>query len=312
MLKLDRATRDANRELTQTGTITRLLSGDYTVRLSGASENGAETVVCRARGKLRLERISPLVGDRVEVRGNTVINVLPRKNVFERPPVANLDTLVLITCNVNPVADTFVLDTLIAIAEQKNCEPLIVLNKCDLDTCDELFAAYSGAGFGVLRVSALTGSGLDELATALKGKTCAFAGNSGSGKSSILNALSALDFTGLHIKVGEVSVKLGRGRHTTRHTELFELGGGALVVDTAGFSKLDTDLLELLPNEIADCFREFEPFIGGCRFQDCNHLKEPDCAVIAALQRGEISKSRYVSYERLFAAAKERQRTQYD
>ena len=284
-----------------TGTIMKALSGFYYVDCEGT------LYTCRARGKFRHKGESPLVGDRVEITdlgGGTgsVDLILDRKNAFSRPAVANMDQLVMIAAGVNPVTDPFLIDRVAAIAERKNCEPVVCLNKCDLEPCEQLYAIYSKAGFTTIQVSAVTGEGVQQLSDAIAGKTVVFTGNSGVGKSSILNALDP----GLAIATGEVSEKLGRGRHTTRHVELFRLPNGALVADTPGFASFDTDVPELLDKEeLALAFREFAPYLGQCRFVGCSHTKEKGCAVLEALEKGEISPSRHHSYVRLYEAAKE-------
>lgn len=284
-----------------TGTIMKALSGFYYVACEGI------LYTCRARGKFRHKGENPLVGDRVEITdlgGGTgsVDRILERKNAFSRPAVANMDQLVMIAAGVNPVTDPFLIDRVAAIAERKHCEPVVCLNKCDLEPCEQLCEIYSKAGFTTIQVSAVTGEGVQQLSDAIAGKTVVFTGNSGVGKSSILNALDP----GLAIATGEVSEKLGRGRHTTRHVELFRLPNGALVADTPGFASFDTDVPELLDKgELALAFREFAPYLGQCRFVGCSHTKEKGCAVLEALEKGEISPSRHRSYVRLYEAAKE-------
>lgn len=284
-----------------TGQIVKALSGFYYV------DTGAgEPVPCRGRGKLRHQRLTPLVGDRVEITrlddGTGMVDaVLPRKNQFSRPAVANIDQLVIVCSGAVPVTDPFLIDRMAAMAEWKGCAPLIVFNKCDLERADGLVAVYRAAGFATLQVSAGTGEGVDALAAAVAGKVSAFTGNSGVGKSSILNALHP----GFALQVGEVSEKLGRGRHTTRHVELFPVAGG-LVADTPGFSAFDVDQMEAIPKEeLAGAFREFAPFSGGCRFQGCAHVKERGCALLEAVNAGKIAPSRHESYVRLYEQAKE-------
>lgn len=261
---------------------------------------------CRGRGKLRYEGNSPLVGDFVEftleeagVKG-TIERILPRKNSFHRPAVANIDCMVILACAVNPVTDPFLIDRVSAIAEHSGCEVILCINKADLDPGDKLYDIYKTTPYTLILTSAETLQGIEELRTATRGKICAFTGNSGAGKSSILNALSP----DLNISVGEVSEKLGRGRHTTRHVELFSLGGGAFIADTPGFSSFDFDRTEFIPkDELQHCFREFEPFLGKCRFDDCAHISEPDCAVRQAAGEKLISPSRHESYVKLYEAA---------
>ena len=282
------------------GRIQKALSGFYYV------DTGTEVLTCRARGKFRKDGVSPLVGDRVEVRelGNGegfVEAILPRKNAFTRPAVANIDQLVVIASGAIPKTDPFLIDRVAAIAALKGCEVIILLNKCDLDSADSLYQIYRAAGFQTLRVSAQTGEGLEELIPLISGKLSAFTGNSGVGKSSILNALDP-EF---HLQVGEVSDALGRGRHTTRHVELFRLSCGAEIVDSPGFSSFETEELNLeLKHRLPDTFREFQPYLEHCRFVGCSHTKEKGCAVLEAVRRGDIQKIRHASYLRLYEELK--------
>ena len=280
----------------------KALSGFYYVD----GRDGALTA-CRGRGKFRHQKLIPLVGDRVRFtplgEGAGILDeILPRKNQFQRPAVANIDQLVVIASGAVPVTDPFLIDRVVSIAEGRDCEPVICINKCDLDAAEELYQTYRKAGFLTLRVSAETGKGIPELASAIAGKVSAFTGNSGVGKSSILNALEP-EF---RLQVGEVSDKLGRGRHTTRHVELFRLSSGAIVADTPGFSSFDTEGMELRrPEELQYTFREFAPYLDQCRFTGCAHVKEKGCAVLAAVKAGEIAPSRHASYVRLYEQAKE-------
>lgn len=190
--------------------------------------------------------------------------VLPRKNAFERPAAANIDQLVVIASAAIPRTDPFLIDRIAAIAALKGCEVVLLLNKCDLDPAEELYGIYTAAGFPTLRVSAETGEGLDTLIPLIAGKLSAFTGNSGVGKSSILNALDPT----FHLKIGEISTALGRGRHTTRHVELFRLGCGAEVIDSPGFSSFETEELNWeLKQHLPETFPEFRPYLGQCRFQ---------------------------------------------
>lgn len=282
------------------GRIQKALSGFYYV------DTGSEVLTCRARGKFRKDGVSPLVGDRVEVRelGNGegfVERICPRKNAFARPAVANIDQLVIIGSGAIPKTDPFLIDRVAAIAALKGCEAIILLNKCDLDRADDLYDLYRAAGFQTLRVSAETGEGLEELKPLIAGKLSTFTGNSGVGKSSILNALDpAFD-----LKVGEISEALGRGRHTTRHVELFKLSCGAEIVDSPGFSSFETDELNLeWKRRLPETFREFAPYLGQCRFVGCSHTKEKGCAVLEAVRRGDIQKKRHESYLRLYEELK--------
>lgn len=287
-------------EQTNQGTIIRALSGFYDV------DTGHGIVRCRARGKFRKEKITPLVGDRVifQQSGDQgyVQELLPRKNCFIRPAVANVDALVMLASQVNPVTEPFLIDRVAAIAAVQKVELILVLNKCDLDMAEDLYNIYRGTGMRLFRLSAKTGEGVEPLRQQLSGKLAAFTGNSGVGKSSLLNCL----YPEAHMAVGEVSEKLGRGRHTTRHIELFSLPDGTRIMDTPGFSAFDTDQMDLgAPEELSLAFPEFAPYLGACRFDDCAHIKEKGCAVLEALSQGKIHPSRHASYVRLYEKAKE-------
>lgn len=278
------------------GTIIKALSGFYYV---SCGENVYE---CKARGRFRLDGMSPLVGDKVcfatDSSGKGFIEkVYDRKNSFIRPAVANIDALVFVAANTNPITDPFLIDRVSVIAEEACCELIVCINKVDIDPADELYAIYTGSGFTTRRTSAATGEGIPELRAALDGKICAFTGNSGVGKSSLLNSISP-EF---NIEVAAVSNKLGRGKHTTRHVELYNIGGATFIADTPGFASFDIKMMQdIEKQELQHDFREFKKYIGNCRFNDCAHLKEPGCAVTDALRRGEIMPSRYQSYKRLY------------
>ena len=284
------------------GQIFKALSGFYYV-----DDGSGQLTACRARGKFRHQHLSPLVGDRVRftpLEGDSGVldEILPRKNEFQRPAVANIDALVIIASGAVPVTDPFLIDRVVSIAEGKGCESIICINKCDLDEAQALYDTYTQAGFLTLRVSAETGEGMDALSAAIAGKVCAFTGNSGVGKSSILNALEPA----FHLQVGQVSQRLGRGRHTTRHVELFRLPNRAVAADTPGFSSFDTETMELRPpEELAAAFREFRPYLDHCRFAGCAHVKEKECAVLQAVREGKIPASRHASYVRLYQQARE-------
>ena len=282
----------------QTGRIVRSISGFYDVVLPTG------TVTCQARGILRKEGMTPLTGDMVRVvmqRGKGMIQqVLPRKNSFIRPAVANVDALLIFAANVNPVTEPFLIDRVTAIAGNKGVESILCVNKTDLDEAEELCGIYSHAGFRVIATSAQTGAGIGELRRALQGKLTAFTGNSGVGKSSILNRLCPE----LKLPTGEVSEKLGRGRHTTRHVELFSLDHETFVMDTPGFSSSDTDQMDVILKEnLQYAFPDFGPWLGRCQFHDCSHRREPGCAVRQAAENREIEQSRYDSYLRLYEKA---------
>ena len=286
-----------------TGTIIKALSGFYYVDM-GAEQ---EPITCRGRGKLRHQKITPLVGDHVAITvtedGTGMVDeVLPRSNQFQRPMVANMDQLVILASGAIPVTDPFLIDRMVSLAEYKGCQPIICFNKCDLEPATQLVELYQKAGFQSFAISAQTGEGLEQLLGVLDGKISAFTGNSGVGKSSVLNALCPQ----FGLKVGQVSEKLGRGRHTTRHVELFRVGGG-LVADTPGFSAFDVEQMELIPKEeLANTFREFRPYLEQCRFVGCAHVKERGCAVREAVDNGAIAPSRYQSYVRLYDQVKSR------
>ena len=240
-----------------------------------------------------------MVPTRQEDGTGRVEAILPRVNEFQRPMAANIQQMIIVASGAIPVTDPYLIDRMIAVAEWKSCTPVVCFNKCDLCRMDALAAVYEKAGFQTLQVSAETGEGMEHLAGLLAGKVSAFTGNSGVGKSSILNALQP----GFSLQVGQVSEKLGRGRHTTRHVELFKVCGG-LVADTPGFSSLDAEAMEQVPKEeLAGVFREFGSYEARCRFAGCAHYKEKGCAVRDAVRAEEIALSRYQSYVRLYEQA---------
>lgn len=285
-----------------TGLLMKDVGGRYTVR----REDG-ETVECKARGLFRLEKISPLAGDRVELtveeNGEAVITaILPRKNTLTRPPLANLDKLFLVVSMRDPAPNTLVIDKLTAIAEKKGIEPVLVLNKIDLADPSRLQKAYEKAGFAVYAVCGKTGEGVEALREEMRGCLCAFTGNTGAGKSSLLNHIAPE----LALATGEISKKLGRGRHTTRTVELFSLEDGCYTADTPGFSSVDVGRYEvILKEELAECFREFAPYRERCRFAGCLHVGELGCEVARAVEEGEIPLSRYRSYRELYEEVKD-------
>lgn len=279
------------------GIIVKGIGGFYYVK----TENG-EIIECRARGVFRKNGITPLVGDRASVSddgngGLALAEIFPRKNSLVRPAVANVDCVVIVAAAASPAPDTVLLDKMTVSAEFRGIEPIICINKSDLADTGRLERIYAKTGYRVVVTSADDGSGTDELKKLLEGKISAFTGNSGVGKSSLLNCL-APHFV---LETGEVS-RIERGRHTTRHAELMELSNGALVIDTPGFGSFEVDSME--SGELKNYFPEFRDFEGMCRFSGCNHIAEPDCAVKNAVKEKIVSKSRHNSYKKLFEELK--------
>ena len=279
--------------------IIKAISGFYYVQ----TEDGVAE--CKARGRFRRQEQSPLVGDFVRItkqaNGKGVLEeLLPRKNAFIRPAIANIDQLIVLASCAIPVTEPFLIDRVLAIAQLQNVTAVVCVNKDDLAPAQPLAEIYRKAGIPVLVTSAETGEGIEALRAMLTGKLSCLTGNSGVGKSSLLNRVCPE----LRLPVGEVSEKLGRGRHTTRHIELYALGADTFVADTPGFSAFDTERMELVHKEqLQDAFPEFAPYLGHCQFPDCAHRKEPGCAVRKALAEGKIGQTRYDSYERLYELA---------
>lgn len=283
------------------GRIRKALSGFYYV------DTGDGVVTCRARGKFRQEGRSPLVGDWVEVKETgggegMVWEIEPRRTAFDRPAAANVDQLVVVASLAVPVTDPFLIDRVSAIAALKGCGVVVCVNKCDLAPGDALAEIYRAAGFPVVCTSAETGEGINGLKDLLRGKLSAFTGNSGVGKSSLLNAVQP----GFSLRTAEVSEKLGRGKHTTRHVELYRLDCGGEVIDTPGFSSFDAQEMDLeLKEHLGESFIDFRPYLEDCRFVGCSHTKEKGCAVLRAVKDGKISRSRHNSYLRLYQELKD-------
>lgn len=284
-----------------TGLIVKAISGFYYCDAAG------KVYECRARGVFRNEEITPLVGDRAEFTpeedgSGTVTAILPRKNSFVRPPIANLDRLFVVTAVKDPVPSTLILDKLTAACAYKGVEPVIVITKTDLGDAAFLQTIYEKAGFRVLALSNLEEGSFDAVREELRGHICAFCGNTGVGKSSLLNNICPE----LQLETAQISRKLGRGRHTTRHVELYHLPAlSAYVADTPGFGALEFSGSEFIhKDELENCFREFAPYIGKCKFTGCSHTAEKGCAVQSARDAGEIPISRWESYVAMYNEAK--------
>lgn len=286
------------------GIITKAVGGVYYADALDGHIKG-ENIRCAARGIFRNRKISPAAGDRVRVsvcdNAEPVIEeIFERKNYLPRPPLANLDGIVFVNSTAEPKINRFVLDKLIAIADGNGVEPIVVFTKIDLNSAGEFPRIYEKIGIPVRSVNNLTGEGAEKLRELIEGKFCAFVGNSGVGKSSLLNAL----YPELSLQTAEISKKLGRGRHTTRQVELFKIGEN-YVADTPGFSAVDIENYCDIPREELDlAFREFREPRCKCRFTNCLHIKETGCAVKKAVEDGEIAESRYNSYLRLIEEKK--------
>ena len=291
-----------NKFQTFDGLIRKGVGGFYTVEAAGA------VYVCRARGAFRRKQQKPLAGDRVRITvtdgrtENTIDEIYPRKNLLLRPPVSNIDALVIVVSTSVPRPSALLIDKLTALAEYKHMEPAVVFTKTDEEPADALAEIYRNAGIATFCVSNTTGQGVDGVRAWLSGKISAFTGNSGVGKTSLLNRLDAT----LALETGEVSEKLGRGRHTTREVEIFEVCDGRLA-DTPGFASLEAQKLARIPKEdLQHTFPEFEPYFGQCRFTGCSHRTETGCAVRTAVEAGKISPPRYASYLALYEEANAR------
>ena len=321
---------------TQRGRIIKMTGGLYTVRLDGGQSDSpltGQTVECRARGTFRHEQMTPLVGDLVAVQyddtsftladgvatssadrtGLVIDDILPRKNSLIRPPLSNLDTMLVVIAAASPDPDIPTVDKLLSILEFNGIEPIIVVGKGELSPkrAGKIAALYEKVGYRTFVLSCYTGEGVQEFSefahTALAGKITAVAGASGAGKSTLLNTV----FEGLSLTTGELSEKIGRGKNTTRHTELFDLPGteGGFIADTAGFSLLDFERFDFFELEdLAHTFREFTPYLGKCRYTDCTHVSDEECAILDAVAKKEISPIRHASYKELYATLKDKKK----
>ena len=261
---------------------------------------------CKARGVFRKEKITPLAGDRVEItvesnNKNSIDKILERRNFFKRPPIANVDTLVIVSSVCDPRPNLLIIDRLTAVASYKNVEPIIVFTKDDLQSANEFVKIYTNAGFKTFAVSNETGEGIEKVKSIIDGGVTVFTGNSGVGKSSLINRMYP-DFC---LETGEISRKLGRGRHTTRHVELFKVGSG-YIADTPGFSSLDFETNDLIKkDELAFCFPDFTDYIGSCRFSTCAHVNDKGCSLVEAVKNGDVERTRHESYVTMYNEVKD-------
>lgn len=261
---------------------------------------------CKARGVFRKEKVTPLAGDKVEIsvdenNKNSIDKIYERRNMFKRPPIANVDKLVIVSSVCDPRPNLLIIDRLTAVAVYKNVEPIIVFTKNDLQSADEYIEIYKNAGFKTFAVSNETGEGIGEIKAVIENGVCVFTGNSGVGKSSLINRMYP-DFA---LETGEISKKLGRGRHTTRHVELLKINNG-YIADTPGFSSLDFETNDLIKkDELAFCFPDFSDFIDSCKFSTCAHVNDKGCRLIEAVNNGDVMRSRHESYVTMYNEVKD-------
>ena len=290
------------------GTILRGIGGFYY-----AMDDDGTIHTLRAQGKIRRERLKPKVGDRVELTPGEgeehgwIHQILPRRNELARPPVANIDRIVVVVAAATPDADLTLADRMLINARRAGIEAMLVVNKSDLnpETAADIVNQYRGADVSPTAISASTGEGLDALRQALRGKIHALSGQSGAGKSTLVNALY-----GLSAETGDLSRKIERGKNTTRHCELIPVPEGGMVLDTPGFSLLETDVFD--PVELKESYPEFAEYEGQCFFQPCYHATEPRCAVREAVTEGKIDAQRHERYAALLNEMKQRWRERYD
>lgn len=287
---------------TQNGIIVKGIGGFYYV------ETAIGIYECKARGVFRKEKITPMVGDHVVITindnaENTIDEIGERRSALQRPSVANIDQLIIVVSGTEPRPNTLLVDRLTAIAVKNNIEPVIVLNKIDLIDVQELIDIYSKTKFKLIVACGKTGEGVKELKATLQGKISAFTGNSGVGKSTLLNLIDPE----LNLATSEISQKLGRGKHTTRESTLIKLNDNTYVADTPGFASLEILQQEvILKEDLQYCFPEFEEFFEDCKFYpNCAHIKDKGCAVVEAVGKGIISESRHASYKALYEEVKD-------
>ena len=282
------------------GTILKGIGGFYYV------EAADRIYECKLRGIFRKEGLKPLAGDNVMITvriddENTIDEILPRTSVLNRPPVANADRLIIIASILNPKTSTLIIDKMTVIAQMKGIETAVVVTKTDLGDADDLINIYKKSGFNTFRFSSDTGGELHKIKDYMKDHISVFAGNSGVGKSTLLNFIDP----SLDQKTDGISKKLGRGKHTTRTSELFKINEG-YIVDTPGFTSLDFQRdTKLFSEELQDCFIDFLPYIGKCKFSSCIHLQDKGCAIVDAVEKGTICQSRYQSYVAIFNEIKD-------
>jgi ribosome biogenesis GTPase len=281
---------------TKSGIIIKCFGGLYTV------ESPDGIYECTARGVFRAKGITPAVGDSVTLTGDVITEIGERRNYIVRPPLANLDQLLFVVSTVSPAPNQLLLDKFIAIAEYKGIEPVVIITKTDLCGGSDIREVYDSIGITAGEVDYSDDSTVQRVRELLSGRISAFAGNSGAGKSTLLNAIDPT----LDLATGEISRKLGRGRHTTRHAVLYKLDSGGYIADTPGFSAFETNRYDIIrKEELAGCFREFADFTDNCRFRDCSHTCEKGCAVVEAVAQGLIPKVRHESYCAMYEEAKQ-------
>ncbi len=283
------------------GLLLKAVGGLYT------AETESGVFECKARGIFRKQNISPCVGDRViltDIDGCTAVvdKILPRKNSIIRPPLANLDCMVFVISTCEPSPNLTLLDKFLAIAEYKGIKGIIAVTKIDLQKNSFFADVYKDSGAELIEIDYENAESYMKLYDLLPEKVSAFTGNTGVGKSTLLNHISS----NLEIKTGEISKKLGRGRHTTRSVELYRLENGGYIADTPGFSTFETQKYDIIrKEELAGCFPEFRNYEGKCRFLDCAHIKEKGCAVLEAVRSGQIASSRHNSYAEMYEEARQ-------
>lgn len=281
-----------------TGIITKGIGGFYYIEAADA------VYECKARGVFRKERITPLVGDKVDITvndnsENTIDRIYDRKNFLSRPPVANIDNLIIVVSTVEPKPNFLIIDKMTAIAEHKSIEPIIVVSKTDLASYENIYSVYKNSGIAFLPLD--TPETLEKIKEIMKNKITAFTGNSGVGKTTLLNKLDS----SLNLSTGAISSKLGRGKHTTRQAELFSVCGG-FVIDTPGFSSFEFDKNEVIKKDkLPFCFREFKDYLGSCKFSSCAHINDKGCRICEAVKDGAISETRHSNYVTMYNQAKE-------